>query len=78
MFGGAANILGNLGYTDASNILGAAGSGLTAGGGAAMTASMMGAGAASGPIGILVGLATVFSNLYSSASDAAAAIQKMS
>ena len=78
LFGGAATIAGNLGYTDASNILGAAGSGLTAGGGAAMTASMMGAGAAAGPIGMLVGLATVFSNLYSSASDAAAAIQKMS
>lgn len=43
-----------------------------------MTTSMMGAGAAAGPIGMLVGLASVFSTLYSSASDAAAAIQKMS
>ena len=78
LFGGAADIARNLGYTDTANILGAAGSGLTAGGGAAMTASMMGAGSAAGPIGMLVGLATVFSTLYSSASDAAAAIQKMS
>lgn len=43
-----------------------------------MTASMMGAGAAAGPIGVIVGLASVFSSLYSSASDATAAIQKMS
>ena len=77
LFGGAANILGNLGYTDTSNFLDAMGSGLTAGGGAAMTASMMGAGSAAGPIGILAGLATVFSSLYSSALDASAAIQKM-
>lgn len=78
LFGGAADIARNLGYTDTANILGAAGSGMTAGGGAAMTASMMGAGSAAGPIGMLVGLATVFSSLYSSASDASAAIQKMS
>lgn len=42
-----------------------------------MTASMMGAGAAAGPIGVIVGLTSVFSSLYSSASDATAAIQKM-
>lgn len=79
LFGGAANIARSLGYTDTSNVLGAVGSGFTAGGGAAMTASMLGASsAAAGPIGMLVGLASVFSSLYNSASEASAAIQKMS
>ena len=79
LFGGAANIASGLGYTGTANVLGAVGSGFTAGGGAAMAASMLGASsAAAGPIGMLVGLASIFSTLYSSASDAAAAIQKMS
>ena len=78
LFGGAANIASGLGYTGAADVLGAFGSGFTAGGGAAMTASMLGANSAAGPIGMLVGLASIFSTLYSSASDAAAAIQKMS
>ena len=78
LFGGAANIASSLGYTGTANVLGAVGSGFTAGGGAAMTASMLGANSAAGPIGMLVGLASIFSTLYSSASDAAAAIQKMS
>ena len=79
LFGGAANIASGLGYTGTANVLGAVGSGFTAGGGAAMAATMLGANsAAAGPIGMLVGLASIFSTLYSSASDAAAAIQKMS
>ena len=78
LFGGAANIARSLGYTGAADVLGAFGSGFTAGGGAAMTASMLGANSAAGPIGMLVGLASVFSNLYNSASEASAAIQKMS
>ena len=78
LFGGAANIASGLGYTDTANVLGAVGSGFTAGGGAAMAASILGANSAAGPIGMLVGLASIFSTLYSSASDAAAAIQKMS
>ena len=78
LFGGAANIASGLGYTGTANVLGAVGSGFTAGGGAAMAASILGANSAAGPIGMLVGLASIFSTLYSSASDAAAAIQKMS
>lgn len=78
LFGGAANIASSLGYTGAADVLGAFGGGFTAGGGAAMTASMLGANSAAGPIGMLVGLASVFSNLYNSASEASAAIQKMS
>lgn len=78
LFGGAANIASSLGYTGTANVLDAVGSGFTAGGGAAMAASMLGANSAAGPIGMLVGLASIFSTLYSSASDAAAAIQKMS
>ena len=78
LFGGAANIASGLGYTDTANVLGAVGSGFTAGGGAAMAASILGANSAAGPIGMLVGLASIFSTLYSSASDAATAIQKMS
>ena len=78
LFGGAASIASGLGYTDTANVLGAVGSGFTAGGGAAMAASILGANSAAGPIGMLVGLASIFSTLYSSASDAATAIQKMS
>ena len=78
LFGGAANIASGLGYTGTANVLGAVGSGFTAGGGAAMAASILGANSAAGPIGMLVGLASIFSTLYSSASDAATAIQKMS
>ena len=78
LFGGAANIASDLGYTGTANVLGAVGSGFTAGGGAAMAASILGANSAAGPIGMLVGLASIFSTLYSSASDAATAIQKMS
>ena len=78
LFGGAANIASSLGYTGAADVLGAFGSGFTAGGGASMTASMLGANSVAGPIGMLVGLASVFSNLYNSASEASAAIQKMS
>ena len=78
LFGGAANIASGLGYTGTANVLGAVGSGFTAGGGAAMAACILGANSAAGPIGMLVGLASIFSTLYSSASDAAAAIQKMS
>ena len=78
LFGGAANIARGLGYTGAADVLDAFGGGFTAGGGAAMTTSMLGASSAAGPIGMLVGLATVFSSLYNSASEASAAIQKMS
>lgn len=65
LFGGAANIASSLGYTGTANVLGAFGSGFTAGGGTAMTASMLGAGAAAGPIGIVVGLAAAASSVVS-------------
>lgn len=65
LFGGAANIASSLGYTGTANVLGAVGSGFTAGGGVAMTASMLGAGAAAGPIGIVVGLAAAAGSVVS-------------
>ena len=65
LFGGAANIASGLGYPGTANVLGAFGSGFTAGGGTAMTASMLGAGAAAGPIGIVVGLAAAASSVVS-------------
>ena len=65
LFGGAANIASSLGYTGTANVLGAVGSGFTAGGGVAMTASMLGAGSAAGPIGIVVGLAAAAGSVVS-------------
>ena len=65
LFGGAANIASSLGYTGTANVLDAVGSGFTAGGGVAMTASMLGAGAAAGPIGIVVGLAAAAGSVVS-------------
>lgn len=78
LFGGASDIAKALGYDRASSVLGATAGGFTAGGGVAMAASMLGAGSSAGPLGILAGVATALTTLYSSASEAAVAVQKMS
>ena len=56
MLGGAGELATGLGYNRTGAVLGGIGEGVTAGGSMAFTASLMGAGAAAGPIGIIVGL----------------------
>ena len=56
MLGGAGELATGLGYKRTGAVLGGIGEGVTAGGSMAFTASLMGAGAAAGPIGIIVGL----------------------
>ena len=56
MLGGAGELATGLGYNRTGAVLGGIGEGVTAGGSMAFTASLMGAGALAGPIGIIVGL----------------------
>ena len=56
ILGGAGELATGLGYNRTGAVLGGIGEGVTAGGSMAFTASLMGAGAAAGPIGIIVGL----------------------
>ena len=56
MLGGAGELATGLGYKRTGAVLGGIGEGVTAGGSMAFTASLMGAGAVAGPIGIIVGL----------------------
>lgn len=58
MLGGAGELATSLGYNRTGAVLGGIGEGVTAGGSMAFTASLMGAGAVAGPIGIIVGLGT--------------------
>ena len=58
MLGGAGELATGLGYNRTGAVLGGIGEGVTAGGSMAFTASLMGAGAVAGPIGIIVGLGT--------------------
>lgn len=82
---GMGTLLGGYLLSDAGGLVGgtagqymqAVGGGIQAGGGAMMTATMMGLRSAAGPIGIGVGLASVFAGLKSSAEQASAAILKM-
>ena len=56
VLGGAGELVTGLGYNRAGAVLGGIGQGVTAGGSMAFTASLLGAGAAAGPIGIIAGL----------------------
>ena len=56
ILGGAGELATGLGYNRAGAVLGGIGQGVTAGGSMAFMASLMGAGAAAGPIGIIAGL----------------------
>ena len=56
ILGGAGELVTGLGYNRAGAVLGGIGQGVTAGGSMAFTASLLGAGAAAGPIGIIAGL----------------------
>ena len=56
ILGGAGELATGLGYNRTGAVLGGIGEGVTAGGSMAFTASLMGAGAVAGPIGIIVGL----------------------
>ena len=56
VLGGAGELATGLGYNRTGAVLGGIGQGVTAGGSMAFTASLMGAGAAAGPIGIIIGL----------------------
>ena len=56
MLGGAGELATGMGYNRTGAVLGGIGEGVTAGGSMAFTASLMGAGAVAGPIGIIVGL----------------------
>ena len=58
MLGGAGELATSLGYNRTGAVLGGIGEGVTAGGSMAFTASLMGAEAVAGPIGIIVGLGT--------------------
>ena len=58
MLGGAGELATSLGYNRTGAVLGGIGEGVTAGGSMAFTASLIGAGAVAGPIGIIVGLGT--------------------
>lgn len=56
MFGGAGELATGFGYNKTGAVLGGIGQGITAGGSMALGATMLGAGAAAGPIGLVVGL----------------------
>ena len=56
ILGGAGELATGLGYNRTGAVLGGIGQGVTAGGSMAFMASLMGAGAAAGPIGIIAGL----------------------
>ena len=56
LFEGAGELATGLGYNRTGAVLGGIGQGVTAGGSMALGASLMGAGAAAGPIGLVVGL----------------------
>ena len=56
ILGGAGELATGLGYNRAGAVLGGIGQGVAAGGSMAFMASLMGAGAAAGPIGIIAGL----------------------
>lgn len=71
------NDIGGMVGGEAGKWMQAGGSGLQAGGGAAMTAAMMGIGGAAAPIGIIVGAVAAISNLQSASEQAAAAVYKM-
>lgn len=80
LLGGAADIANNLGYSHTGSILESAGTGLTAGAGAGLAASMIGGVVSkfSGLIAVVVGVGSSLSKLYSSATSASDAVDKMS
>lgn len=77
LLGGAGNILEGMGYDTAGRLVGNLGEGVTAGGGAGLTASLTGLGGkASGAIGLAVGVATVITKNISSLEQLAQAVNK--
>lgn len=77
LLGGAGNILEGMGYDTAGRLVGNIGEGVTAGGGAGLTASLAGLGGkASLGIGLAVGLATVITKNISSLEQLAQAVNK--
>ena len=65
IIGGAGDLATGFGYNKTGAWMSGIGQGITAGGGAGFAASMLGAGAAAGPIGIVVGLAAAAGSVVS-------------